>query len=143
VEYEIHWGGDPEDVLVTTWGEASHEALDSYIRELVSDPRYEPGLLVLVDHRRADWDGFSAQDFRRRTDVVEQNAGRLGPQRLAMVVGSKAAYGLGRMWQTLLDSRSQLHVSVFEDIDAARAWLRDASPAQAARDAGRRERDTR
>jgi hypothetical protein len=124
VEYEIRWGGDPEDICVVCSGPATVEELDAWVQEVIGDPRFRPELRVLVDHRRADWTGLSSDDLRRRADLLARDAERIGRQRVAWVTGRPIEMGLGRMLQAFTDTRTQLTGHYFDDIDEARAWLR-------------------
>jgi len=69
VEYEITWGGDPEDATVTTSGTATLEGLDAWVQEGLSDPRYRSGMHILVDHRQLDWSGLSPANVQERIEL--------------------------------------------------------------------------
>jgi hypothetical protein len=127
MDWEITWvddsGGDPEDVRVTTSGLVTVEDLDAYVQEILADPRFRPGLHVLVDHRRADWSAMTEYDLRRRVDLLVRDADRIGGARSAWVGATAGDYGIGRMMQAFHESRSELSVRIFTDVDAARRWL--------------------
>jgi hypothetical protein len=135
VDYEITWGGDPEDVSVTTSGRVTIEELDGWAQEVLADPRYRPGLRVLVDHRGSLWDHLTPDDLRRRSELVARDAERIGPHRnqIAMVASRPVDYGLGRMLEMMIEARTDVDFQVFYDIDDARAWLREgrSAPPQA------------
>ena len=76
MEYVIVWGGDPEDPLITTSRGVTVDALDEFTQAALSDPRYRPGMAVIVDHRNADWSEMTTADLRRRVDLLAHDAGR-------------------------------------------------------------------
>jgi hypothetical protein len=132
--YEITWGGDPEDACVTTWGTASIEGLDAWIQEGLSDPRYRPGMHVLIDHRQLDWSGLAAADINERVELFARDAVRLDSARAAIVMQSPVDFGMARMEQTYIDLEPLLGIAIriFLSIEDAREWLRE----QIAADAG-------
>jgi hypothetical protein len=125
VEYRIVFGGDPQDVTITTSGTATLAAFDAWIEEVLTDPRYRPGMKVLVDHRQVDGSNFTADDVRALADANIRNDSRIGPSIVAKVMGEPYKYGLARMWQAYVEGRLALQTRVFYGIDEALEWLRD------------------
>jgi hypothetical protein len=124
MEYEITWGGEVEDVHVTTAGLASQEGLTAYTREVLNDSRWRPGMRLLTDHRELDWSALSPSDLRERVDTVLRERERLGPARLAVVVGRKLEYGFQRMMMAYSEEqRGDTEIGVFYTVEDARAWL--------------------
>jgi len=124
VEYAIRFGGDPEDVLVTTSGEAELDALHRFVEEVIADPRFRPGMSVIVDHTALDVSTLTAADMRARSSRLAANADRIGPSRVATVVAGQAAFGLWRMMDAYEDGLLESDGRVFYSLDEARAWLR-------------------
>jgi hypothetical protein len=136
VEYEITWGGDPEDARITTWGTASIEGLDAWVHEGLSDARFRPGMHLLIDHRRLDWSGLSPQDVRDRIELFARDAAHLDSARAAVVMRAPVDFGIARMEQAYVELQPELNfeLGVFLTIEDAREWLReqitaDESPA--------------
>ncbi|HZT92608.1 MAG TPA: hypothetical protein VFA05_11270 [Gaiellaceae bacterium] len=123
MEYEIIWGGDPEDVRVVTSGDASVDDLDQMTREGMADPRFREGMKILLDHSNARWWTLSNQEIRRRADLLIANSARMGRQQIAFVVGSPVDFGIGRMLVSLVDG-TPLEADVFDSVGDAREWLR-------------------
>ena len=134
VGYEITWGGDPEDVCVTTWGTASIEGLDAWVQEGLSDSRYRPGMHILIDHRQLDWGGLSPADMHERVELFARHAVRLDSARAAVVMRASVDFGMARMEQTYIDLEPELGIAIriFLSLEDAREWLRE----QIAEDAG-------
>jgi hypothetical protein len=128
VEYEITWGGDPEDASVTTRGMVTIEGLNAWVQEVLADPRYRPGFRVLVDSRQLDWGSFSSEDVRKRIELFAKDAVRLGHAHIAVVARVPVDYGMLRMEQTYIKLHSELEIEmgVFLSFEDARRWLSEA-----------------
>ena len=96
------------------------------LRALMSDPAFRPGLPALCDFSGAS-STPTMRELRRIVDYVEQNAIRIGRQRLAMVVEKPSTFGVARQFQALSET-GPLHVQVFASRDAALAWLHSEPP---------------
>jgi hypothetical protein len=127
VEYRLEWGGDPEDLLITTSGRADVEALDEMVQAILADPHFRPGLKVLVDHRATVWSALGAADLRRRADALRRQAEEIGDPRMAFVVSNVTDFGIGRMLSSFLGEDVGFAHRPFQSIDEARDWLRDAT----------------
>src|SRR5207244_5324682 len=88
LEFELTWGGDPEDLLVTTAGVATPEGILAYRRAINEDERLRPGLLILVDHRALDWSQMTTPQIRTQSELFPRDAERLGAATIAVVMGS-------------------------------------------------------
>jgi hypothetical protein len=125
MQYEIVWGGDPEDLLVTTRGTATLDELSFWIREAICDPRYRPGMRVLVDHREVDWSGLTPEDIRTHVAAFTVDAERIGHSYCAMVMGKPVDFGIARMKEQYAeaDPTFEAEIQVFASVDDARRWL--------------------
>jgi hypothetical protein len=123
MDYQIEWGGDPEDVHVTTSGDASVADLDAMVQEGLTDPRFRDGMKILIDHSQTRWWALSNDDLRRRADLVIEDADALGHQKIAFVVGSEMDIGVTRRLQAFVAEIEQLELEIFASLEAARDWL--------------------
>ena len=133
MEYEITWGGDPEDGRVTTRGEASFEGFNAWVQEGLSDPRYHEGISFIVDHRELDWSGISLKNVKQQIEIFRRNTNRVGRIRAAMVMRAAVDFGLARMYQAYVESQPnlQIEIGVFVSIEDAREWIRERKAADA------------
>ena len=99
----------------------SGEELAELMESVIGDPRYRPGFKWLVDRRDAG--AADTNDLRRVTLFVEEHQDAFTGCRLALVVASPAAYGMGRMAQAFAQD-FPVHIEVFRDLDGAERWLR-------------------
>ena len=125
LEFELLWDGDPEDLLVTTWGAATPEGIRAHREAINENERLRPGMLILIDHRRLDWSGMSTPEIRAQSALFPRDAERLGAASLAVVMGSSVDYGLMRMLHAQIPGNMQLDAAIFTTIEDARAWLAD------------------
>ena len=125
MEYEITWGGDPEDASVTARGVATVDGLNAWVQEGLSDPRYRPGLRVLADYTQLDWSNLSPTDVHERIALYSKNAIKLGRARVAVAMRAPVDFGVARMEQAYVELHPELEIEigVFFSIDAARRWL--------------------
>jgi hypothetical protein len=125
MEHEINWDSNPEDAYVSASGVTSVEAMKDCQQELTSDPRFRPGMRVLIDHRRVDWSRATPEDVRNVIDMLVQSTARFGATYCAMVMGKAVDFGVARMQQHYadVDSKLQIEFRVFSTIEAARSWL--------------------
>src|SRR4051794_8831925 len=93
-------------------------------RAVLAEERYREGLAILIDHSETRWSRLSAQDARRRVQLLERQAEQIGRQRVAFVVSGAADFGVGRMLTLLVEGRADIESRIFYSADDARAWLR-------------------
>jgi len=124
MHWSAQWGGDPEDLRVTTSGVAVVDDLDAMMREIVADPRYRDGMKIMLDHTQTDWSTFGVGDLDRRAALVEEIADRIGRQQVAFVVKGRLNHEIGKMLGARL-TRIGFVGKAFASLDEARDWLRE------------------
>lgn len=122
VRHSIEFGGEPQDVTITTSGPASAEGLTAFLMDLVSNPRFRPGMLVLADHSALDPTTVTADQVRAQAHIVVGLDGQIGPSKFAIVVPSALAFGWARMYE-LSAGGAQSESSPFYSRSEALAWL--------------------
>jgi hypothetical protein len=127
VKYTIEFGGAPQDVTITTSGPGSGKGLVDFVRDLVSNPLFRPGLLILVDHLSLDPTPINAADVRAQAETVLLLDERIGPSKVAIVVPTPLAFGFARMYE-LYTERAQVTSKVFYSRSEALKWLESQRP---------------
>lgn len=129
MEFEIECV-DPSLVICRTSGVASVEGYREMIRALVAQPGFHPGVDLITDHSGIDASSLTAGEIEQLANLRVEVTGSTA-RRSAMVVGRGSAmrYGLGRMFEAFIESRSGSELKVFETVEEALAWLRGAGPA--------------
>lgn len=130
MEFEIEWV-DPSLVICRTSGVASVEGYQAMMAALTSQPQFQPGVDLIVDHTGADVSALTAAEIEQIADLRARFTGDVA-MRAAGVVGpgSPMRYGLGRMFEAFVDSNPGTKITVFETVEEAMTWLRgtDATP---------------
>jgi hypothetical protein len=127
--FDVAFDGDPEDMLVTTYGAASVDGLTEMARTALGDPRFRPPMRILVDHRGLDWRAMSGDDVRLRADrVLDQEAHLLAGSRLAIVPHGPAEFGIVRMLWGHIEAEIAFDLGIFATIEEARSWLAERRP---------------
>jgi hypothetical protein len=125
VEYEMIWGGGPEDVCIRTRGEATVEGFSAWLLEGINDLRKRPGMRVLIDHRQLDTSQMRMEDVERRAEIVAREESHFSDIHVAVVVEREVDFGIQRMLGSLFEARPELRsiLRVFRSIYEARSWL--------------------
>ncbi len=124
MHWSVQWGGDPEDVRVTTAGVANVEDLDGMMREVIADPAWRDGMKILLDHTQTDWSVFGVGDLDRRAALVEDISDRIGRQQIAFVVTGRLNQEIAKMLGARLSDIGFV-AKAFVSLDEARGWLRE------------------
>src|SRR3954468_4912971 len=124
MHWSVQWGGDPEDVRVTTSGVASVEDLDGMMKEVIADPQWRHGMKIMLDHTQTDWSVFGVGDLDRRAALVEGLSDRIGRQQIAFVVTGRLNQEIGKMLGARLSDIGFV-AKAFVSLDEARNWLRE------------------
>jgi hypothetical protein len=99
-------------VTITTSRQADVGGVLRLVEELVSDPRFTPGLPILADHRALDTRSLTAVDARRIGEIFVELGDRIGNSPLAVVVSDALTYGLTRI-ATAQAARAPLKAALF------------------------------
>ena len=122
MEYAIEFGGSPQDVTIETSGPATAAGLIGFVSDLVADPRFRPGMSILVDHTELDARPLTGADVRAMAETVIQLDERIGRSKVAILVPNPLTFGYARMYE-LHAAETQLHSRVFYSRDEALGWL--------------------
>ena len=126
MEFQITF--DPDAATLATAGEASLEGFRRGIKALVDDPRFEPGMAILVDHRSLDVTPLDPSDVRAIGEYTATLGERIGPSSVAVVVPDRVTFGFVRMGESFAN-QPQLSVRVFYSLPEGVEWLRTQTPA--------------
>lgn len=123
MEYTIEFGGTPQHVTITATGLADAKRLVSLVRDVVSSPRFRPGMLILEDYLAIDASKVTSSDLRAQADTVIQLSDQIGPSKVAIIVPSPVTFGFARMWQAYVDDRTAMESRVFYSRADGLEWL--------------------
>jgi hypothetical protein len=125
VEFDVTWGGDPEDLLIRTSGPATVPELNTMVAQVLADPRFREGLKVLLDHREAGFTGFTTAHLRSRADQAAWQLQQGRPKRVALVFGRDLYLVVGRLLESFISARTSIAIKTFRTLEDARVWLRE------------------
>ena len=104
-------------------GDVTLDEIMSTLRQLYASADFDADLNVLWDWRSANVGAISFEEAKYISDFAGHHWGTSGTSRAAFVVARDEHYGLARMFELLLDSRSSSKVMVFRDLEKALTWL--------------------
>lgn len=93
---------------------------EAVLGELMDDPRYAPGIDVLIDATEAE--PIEPANLRRVIAFYRAHSGPLGLSRCAVVIQNAAGYGMTRMAQGLAGGDAP-EIEIFWTVTDALAWL--------------------
>jgi len=99
------------------------QSLLQTLKGIYSASDFQADLNSLWDMREADISSFVTADVEQVRDLVGKFWGTGGESRSALVVTGNFEFGLSRMYELLLQSKTTSEVQVFRDLDKAKAWL--------------------
>lgn len=115
---------DPERNLVIVMAEGiiTDDDLQSYRKELTSDPRFRPGMRILSDHRSVERHLLTLEGAYQSMKENGALESKFKDCRQAIVTNSDLHYGMTRMYQTMMSDIFP-NMKVFRDMEEAKAWL--------------------
>jgi hypothetical protein len=122
VIWRIEFGGNPQDVTITTDGIASCHGFSAMSLELVEDPRWRLGMAVLIDHSSLDMSALTGSDVEEIAAIFVELDDRLGPSIWAVVAPDAYSEGLTHVGVRQLEP-SRMLARTFPSRDRAAAWL--------------------
>lgn len=96
------------------------------LKELYSSPTFEPDMNVLWDLRDARIESAKSPEIDDLSLFVAGHWATSGKSKAALVVSGDFEYGLSRMYEVFLESKSPNDVMVFRNIEKAMAWVKSS-----------------
>jgi hypothetical protein len=93
------------------------------LKEIYSSPAFEPDTNVLWDFRDASIESVTSAEIDELTRFVAVHWATAGKSKAALVVSGDFEFGLSRMYEIFLESKTSNDVMVFRDIQKAMAWV--------------------
>ena len=125
VDFTIDFAGESQHVTITAWGIADLAGLRRLSCEFKSDPRFRPGLKVLVDYSDLDMSQLSALDLEQ-IGVESLNHHELRSSAIAMVASDLKTYVRVREGVAQLGGSREKR-QAFTSLGAAALWLGEQS----------------
>ena len=116
----INYDPDQNALFPDATGEMSLEDIMRYYSE-IEQMDFKPQYSVLADYSKASLD-LNFDDVTKIALRRHSISQRVNPIKIAIVSKSDLAFGLGRMYQCLIDNEN-IEVNVFRDRGKAEQWL--------------------
>jgi hypothetical protein len=111
-------------LFVVMTGEVTHAERMQTMLAWINDPAFRPGLDTFCDLTESG----STPDLAGLREIVatiSEHAPRIGPKRVAVLAAKPITFGVARVFEALAEvEETPLQVKVFNDRNAAWAWLR-------------------
>jgi hypothetical protein len=124
MEFSIEFGGDPQDVTITASGAADPAAFVLMSDRLMSDPRFRPGLMFLIDVSAVDVTELPQSDVEEIAELGSVNTWHYPPRAVAMVATNPLTLAQTQVAIAHMGGRKSGH-RAFATRDEAISWLRD------------------
>lgn len=105
-------------------GDVTVKSIMAKLEQVYSEPDFDPEMNVLWDMREAKMSSVSSSDVEQLSNFVAGRWGTGGRSRAALVVSRDFEFGISRMYEIFLESRSATQVQVFRDFDEALLWIK-------------------
>ena len=124
MDYDIEFTeSGPFDVVVTTSGKATAAEMAAGRRRVLDDPRFRPGMSLLVDHSLLDNSDITRAEVQRAAETLGRDRDTSGLGSIAMVAQTSLNFGLARMFETFAGEELEDAVTVVRSREEAEAWL--------------------
>jgi hypothetical protein len=120
--WTIEYGGDPQDVTVTTAGVATPREFCAMCADVAWDPRWRTGSTVLADHSALDVSGLNGGDVGAVANFIVGLDDHFRHSLWAVVVSDAYVEGLLAVLIGYLEP-TELRARSFQSRDAAVEWL--------------------
>src|SRR5262249_22259671 len=124
MSFRLAFGGDPQDLVIPLSGRADPAGLSRLDDELRADPRFKPGLAILVDLSELDASGLTSEVLAETTERVLQRDWFAQPLAVAIVAPDPQTFATAALYRAHLGgTRSRRRV--FTNAADATTWLRE------------------
>jgi hypothetical protein len=85
MRHTIEFVSDPDGVIVHTFGRGDVEGFRAMNEELLGDPRFEPGMRILIDHSNLDVSSLTTDEIEEIGRYILSVAERIGTSPVALI----------------------------------------------------------
>ncbi len=111
-------------MVVTTSGLFTGPEHARLVQAILSRPFWKPGLDVVFDHRRMEFNRTDFETMMSAGETHEAHDDQIGDGRAAIVFKNRADYGTGRIFENITEGNIQAKLRLFTDIEKAHEWIR-------------------
>ena len=126
MEFAFEFGGAPQDLTITASGVADVKGYLRMYDELVADPRFRAGMLILVEQSGLDLSHCSDDEIEQIADSLAERDWKFPPRAVAIVAATPESAEGARLGIVFLGG-SQSRRRLFESREQALTWLGERS----------------
>ncbi len=123
MDWEYRILNDRNLISVRASGQFSISAFEDMIKDMQSDRKWRPNMDSLIDFSFLDFSATTADNIRMAAEIHKRYDYRICRGRIAVIFGRESDFGLGRMYETFLESAVLATVRSFRNADEARHWI--------------------
>lgn len=125
MEWTISTDGSPTIRIVAS-GLATVDECRRMVDEVLAHEDWSPGCSLLIDCRKVNIKDLHFEHVGRSASIMLERISEFGPCRIALIATEGPGFGIGRQFQFVTESRTDMRVGVFLDEPAALAWISGA-----------------
>ena len=114
------WGGLNE---VVAHGVSSVDAFTQVVRAFIEHPKFVRGMNLLHDYSDITTGHLSVDEVKSIALMVSSQRDVLGDGRWAILMDNNLNFGMGRMWQAIIEGDVDLDIRICRDMDEALDWV--------------------
>jgi hypothetical protein len=122
VNYSIEFGGDPQDLTMTLSGALDPRSIRALVEDLIANPDYRAGLLILADLSGLNTSGISWDEYEGVSDVIAGRDHRFPAKAIAIVAPDSRTFDDAMQHRAYVGG-SKSGREVFRSREDATAWL--------------------
>ena len=103
-------------------GRYSIEDLKIKIEQLISDPRWKPGMNTIADFREMDVN-ITLKDIYSTRKVHALYDNKLGEGKVAMILKTDLAFGIGRSYESISEGLVKARIKIFRNYEEGLEWI--------------------
>ncbi len=123
MEWSVTYLPEKFAIAVRTKGEYTNEGLRAMITDILSDARWKPDMHAFFDHRELDLAKSDFDEMMKASGVHMEHDDHIGNGRAALLFSGDVNYGIGRIYESIMDGKSKAQIQVFTDEQEARKWF--------------------
>ena len=97
--------------------------LTANLKQIYNSSDFNSNMNVFWDFLEADFTSLSTEDLSIFKDYVAMHWGKEGKSKAALVVSDELGFGMLRMFELLMKSKTLNNIVIFKDIDKAKEWI--------------------
>ena len=121
--YDYHFDERYPLVYINVKGKDSFSGHIERINRVTSDSKWAPGHNVLIDFTGTTEFEVSNRELEGVAAAQESRNVVIGDGKLAVVAPEDIIFGLTRMWEALVETRTSMEIHVFRNREDAVRWL--------------------